>query len=579
MLHFVLICMLSLQLLSADFFETVIKEIQISKDLRSYKKATLDDYKSIEKVKNISLKINFNKDKLEDKTYYLVVVSDIDSLVSTNASYTKRNKILTVKVDKDNAEELYFNYKYIDPKRAEFRCDVISEFEYKYMLHNEGILYGLAYGIIFCAFLYYLIIFFSTRILAFLYYSSMQLFVLLALLGFTYVSFLSYPNQEYIYTQALIDSFETLAFAFTVLFAKEILHMKKVMPLMNMVCNVFIALNFLDIVAIMIFKYSILYSYMPFEVGFLLPIMAGIIAIYKKVNYACIYTFGWTVMFIFVYLSEKLLVIISSIDTISSIYIIHMVAPLESLIFSFALGLMLRKIVKEKNEKEKFLIHKSKLASMGEMINNIAHQWKQPLTHLSYINMNLDLACDDEIFDKKYLKLKIKESNEQINFMSDTIDNFRDFYKPAKEKEEFYISSAIQKSIDIMFPLLQLNGIDISFNVSKDTKITSYENEYTQVVLNLITNAKDELISRGIFKPQINIEVNYKENKTITTVQDNAGGIQEDVSTKIFEPYFTTKELGSGIGLYMSKTIIESHFKGKLMMENLKDGACFSIVV
>lgn len=236
--------MLALTLFSEDFLRTVIKEFTISNDFITYKKFTTEDYRREEIFDKVSLKIDFNEDILKNETYYLVVISDIDSLVSTNADYVKKQNIITVKLDKNNTKDLYFNYKYKKAKKIEFRCDVISEFEYKYMLPNEGILYGLAYGIIFCAFFYYLIIFFSTRILAFLYYSIMQLCVLLSLLGFMYISFLSYPNQEYMYTQAIIDVFETLAFAFTVLFAKEILDMKKNMPLMNIICNVFIVLSF-----------------------------------------------------------------------------------------------------------------------------------------------------------------------------------------------------------------------------------------------------------------------------------------------------------------------------------------------
>ena len=561
-----------MHLFSEDFFRSVIKDIEISKDFKIYKKAEINDYTSTEKITDVSLKLQFNKQKLEKSTYYLVVISDIDSLMNTNATYTRKNKIFTIKLDHENTKELYFNYKYEKEKKLEFRCDVISEFEYKYMLQHEGILYGIAYGIIFCAFLYYLI-FFSTRKLAFLYYSLMQLFVLLSLLGFSYVSFLSYPNQEYPYIQALIDAFETFAFAFTVLFAKEILNTKKEMPFINILLNIFVVLSFIDIFAIILIKYSLLYKYMAFEIGFLLPVIAGIVGTDTKVGDAFIYTLGWSIMLLVVYLSENFII------TISSVYTIHMVTPFESLIFSFALGLMLKKIVKEKNEKEKFLIHKSKLASMGEMINNIAHQWKQPLTHLSYINMNLQLASDDKVFDKEYLKVKIEESNQQIEFMSNTIDNFRDFYKPVKEKEKFLISNAVKKSIDIMKPILQLHDISIDFIIIKDSTLISYENEYSQVVLNLISNAKDELISREIKNPLIQIEIKIDNNKTVTEIRDNAGGIKCNQYEKIFEPYYTTKETGSGIGLYMSKTIIDAHFKGELQVKNTQNGACFSIVV
>ena len=268
MRYLIILSILCMHLFSADFFRTVIKEINISNDFKTYKKAQISDYRSIEKVKQISIKLNFNNKFLKNDKYYLVVISDIDSLIATNAKYTQKNKIVTILLDQNTNKELYFNYKYKTPKKAEFRCDVISEFEYKYLLHNEGILYGIAYGIIFCAFLYYLIIFFSTQMLAFLYYSFMQLFVLFSLIGFVYVSFLSYPNQEYIYTQAVIDTFETLAFAFTVLFAKEILNTKKVMPWINILCNIFIIFSILDIGAIIIYKYSILYKYMAFEIAF-----------------------------------------------------------------------------------------------------------------------------------------------------------------------------------------------------------------------------------------------------------------------------------------------------------------------
>lgn len=163
--------------------------------------------------------------------------------------------------------------------------------------------------------------------------------------------------------------------------------------------------------------------------------------------------------------------------------------------------------------------------------------------------------------------------------MSKTIDSFRDFYKPQKEKEYFWISYSVQKVIDIMEPLLKIYNIQINFKIIKDKQIKANENEYSQVVLNLISNAKDELILRKIVNPQISIEIDSKYSKTITSVYDNANGVNEEIIDKIFEPYFTTKENGTGIGLYMSKTIINSHFKGELKVKNQEKGACFSIEV
>jgi len=220
------------------------------------------------------------------------------------------------------------------------------------------------------------------------------------------------------------------------------------MPFINRILNFFIFINFLDIIAIFIFKSSVLYINIFFFINFLLPTIAGIISIFKGNKNAIFYTFGWCLLFCFI-LAHELDVI-----PLSGIYTIHIIAPLESLIFSFALAFILKDLVKKQNEQEKMLIHKSKLASMGEMIDNIAHQWRQPLMHLGYINMNLELASSNNKFKQDYFIKKIKESNSQIQFMSKTIDDFRDFYKIEKQKQHFLVSNACNLAINIITPTI-----------------------------------------------------------------------------------------------------------------------------
>ena len=542
----------------------------IAEDHTNFKEAFYEEYKN-KQLKEFTIKFKIDLEKVQNKTNYLTIISDKSSLVFANIKYEIINDIIVVKLDKNQNNELLFKYIYDHPKRVEFRWNSISDFEYTYLLKYEGILYGVSYGIIFCAFLYYIIIYFSTKMRCFLYYSLMQFFVLLSLIGFVYFSYQSYPLSI---PQAIVDICETLSFLFTLLFAQSILNTKEKMPFIHKFINLFIFLNITDIFAIFIYKYSILYEYIPFYIGFMIPLFAGFVAIKQGDKNAIVYTIGWIVVSIFIYVAEDW-----QITPISGIYVIHIGAPLESLIFSFALGFMLKKLANEKNEKEKLLIHQSKLASMGEMINNIANQWRQPLTHLGFINMNLQLAFEDEPLDKKYLKEKIEESNAQLDFMSKTIDNFRDFYKPNKQKEIFYISVAVKKALEIMEPIFESNKIEFEFNLIKDKQINAYENEYSQVILNILTNAKDVLISRQIQNPKIIISINEKNNSIITTILDNAGGIENGYINHIFDPYFTTKQKGSGIGLYMSKMIIESHFKGKIKVFNKDKGASFSIEV
>ncbi|CAM4196909.1 sensor histidine kinase [Arcobacter suis] len=553
----------------SNLFSSDLIKDYVAEDHINFKDLSFFEYRD-KQLSEFTIKFDVNLEQLKDETYYLTIVSDEKSLIYTNAIYETINDIMVIKLDKYQKKELFFKYKYKESKQAEFRWKYINNFEYKYLLKYEGILYGVAYGIIFCAFLYYLIIYFSSQTRYFLYYSIMQLFVLLTLCAFTYLSYKSYVTTL---EQALTDIFETGSLLFTLLFAKEVLNTKVTMPFMNKIILILIGVNILDIFAIFIFKYSILYEYMPFYVSFFISTLAGLISVFQKNYLHIVYTLGWFIVFLFLFLTE-----LDSIE-ISGIYTVHLSAPIESLIFSFALGYTLKKMVEEKNEKEKLLIHQSKLASMGEMINNIAHQWRQPLTHLGFINMNLQLAFEDEPLDKKYLKEKIEESNAQLDFMSKTIDNFRDFYKPNKQKEIFYISVAVKKALEIMEPIFESNKIEFEFNVIKDKQINAYENEYSQVILNILTNAKDVLISRQIQNPKIIISINEKNDSIITTILDNAGGIENKYINHIFDPYFTTKQKGSGIGLYMSKMIIESHFKGKIKVFNKDKGASFSIEV
>ena len=343
------------------------------------------------------------------------------------------------------------------------------------------------------------------------------------------------------------------------------------MKSINKLYSFLIYINIVDLIFILIFQESILYEYLPRSLMAIVFVFTGFYSLYKKHKIAIYYILAWVFLFLSLFIAEHELI------GLDEIYILHIAFPLESLILSFALGYKLKQNLDKKEENDKILVHQSKLASMGEMINNISHQWRQPLTHLSFINMNISLAYEDNDLSEKYLNDKLNESNTQIEFMSETIDNFRDFYKPKKTKEYFLISSASQKAIDIIKPSLNFYNISISFNIEQDKRIKAFENEYSQVILNLLTNAKDVLVQRRIKDPSIYIDIKIENNRSVLYLYDNAGGIKDEIIEKVFEPYFSTKEKSSGIGLYMSKTIIESHFKGDISVYNNLNGACFRI--
>ncbi len=227
------------------------------------------------------------------------------------------------------------------------------------------------------------------------------------------------------------------------------------------------------------------------------------------------------------------------------------------------------------------MLHQSRLAQMGEMISMIAHQWRQPLTTLSMLNQTITLNHSMNKLDKEFMDYFKINSKKQIHNMSKTIDDFRDFFKPEKEKVEFIINDAINSTLEMIKPIFSENKIDIIFEVSKNYKIIGYPNELGQAVLNIVTNAKDALVDSKNENKWIKIEIIQSDENIILTINDNAGGIPENILPNLFDPYFSTKEEknGTGLGLYITKIIIEDHMNGKINVSNNKDGALFEIVL
>jgi len=231
----------------------------------------------------------------------------------------------------------------------------------------------------------------------------------------------------------------------------------------------------------------------------------------------------------------------------------------------------------EKNrEKEQMLMHQSKLASLGEMLGNIAHQWRHPLTHLSLLIQNLEIAYKKNKIDEEYLLNFKKKAMKQIEYMSKTIDDFRNFFKEDKEKTEFSVNEAIKEVLFLLEGRLRNYNIKVEIIENEEKKIFGFRNEFLQVIMNIINNAIDVLNERNIKNKKIWIRIGNS-----IEIEDNAGGIRKDIMDKIFEPYFTTKfqSQGTGIGLYMSKIIITKHFNGNLYAYNSKNGAVFVIKI
>ena len=232
--------------------------------------------------------------------------------------------------------------------------------------------------------------------------------------------------------------------------------------------------------------------------------------------------------------------------------------------------------VDKNRKKDQHLIEHSRLIQMGEMISMIAHQWRQPLNAISAATILIDLRIGNKTFDIEVIQKSTENINKYIKYLSNTIDDFRDFFKPKKEMIESDFSVILNKVLSLNEYSIKESKIKLEIDRKSILKFSSYENELVQVIINIIKNAEDILKEKQINNPIISIII----QDNILSIEDNAGGIDEKIIDNIFDPYFSTKgKNGTGLGLYMSKIIIQEHCKGELSVVNTNSGAKFSIVM
>lgn len=266
-------------------------------------------------------------------------------------------------------------------------------------------------------------------------------------------------------------------------------------------------------------------------------------------------------------------------ENISNLFMISIIVTLILLLISFYISLIIEKKfksykdsiqrhIKENQKQHELLAQKTKLAAMGEMLENIAHQWRQPLSVITTASSGIRLHKEMDTLSDEFLDESISSIHSTADHLSETIEDFRDFFKPDKKKHDFSIKKAFEKAYKLISSQLDFYEIKLINNI-EDFTIINYERDLLQVLLNILNNSKDAL-EKCKNKKYIFIDAYKENNNVIIKIKDNAKGIDETIINRVFEPYFTTKHQsqGTGIGLYMSQEIISRHMKGSLEVEN-----------
>ncbi len=424
--------------------------------------------------------------------------------------------------------------------------------------------YGITFGILVMTIIYTFIRYVASREIIYIAYCLMQIFSL------GYIAL--YSQLFFVHTIAQ-DIFLVLASFSAVIFALSF-YEGKFFPTMSTTKELIINTILLNVVILTSFYHYMLFEYLPYTIIYSILFLSVIFNIKDGFKPTIVYVIGWSVLcFILFVLDFKQLYLNNGY-----LDIVLLAFASEAILFTISVSYKYGSLKQQTKSYEDMMLQQAKMAQSGEMIANITHQFRQPLNNISYILINIKKRFENDKLEKSYFTKKVTQVDEQLQFLSTTIDHFKDFYTPSKQKENFLIKEAIDSSITVLSAELKKRNItlDVQYNVNEDINISGIKNELSQVILAILSNASDALTE--IETPHINILIDANDAEIIIYISNNGKEIDKRDINKIFEPYFSTKKEGTGIGLYLSKMIIKRSFDGDLKVENNDNGVKFTLM-
>ena len=538
----------------------------------------------------------------EKKTYYLksenqftynieyfllkegkVVERIVDGVISKNREreFNVNHMIFPLTLAGNEEAEVLFkiqNYNKIDIDFSLVTKEYLLDF---YQTYN--IVEGLFFGGMLMMMFYNLFLYFLLKFRAYLYYVFYTFWLTVyfaGLFGFSQRYFADYTWIFYVSSGAFFVSMT--------LFIQSILNLKEQLPKINSVLNIFIGYFIIaTIINIIMLEFQqFVYAQFLFNLFFVIvPIYVAIVifvtyylAYVKKDSVAKIYSWVWTIVsFVGLLLP---LVYLNIIETdIPSDYIFQFLILFEVLCFSFILAYKIKMIQREQSEQQVLLVEQSKLASMGEMISTIAHQWRQPLSEINGVVLNMDIDYRKEKLSRDKFDKHLNDIEGITSYLSKTIHDFMNLFSHKKELEEFLLYDALKSSkrLASMFIKEEITFSNIN-NIN--IKMVGYQSELIQALLIVIHNSIDAARGNEMLAV-INIDIKEVDNNVHINIEDNGGGISEEILKDIFNPYFTTKHesQGTGLGLYILKMIVEESMSGSVQIYNQNKGVNCKMII
>lgn len=497
-----------------------------------------------------------------------------DGVISKNPNraFNTNHMIFPVAMEANSTVDVYFKIRNYNKINIHF--DLVTEAYLLDYYQSYNMLEGIFFGGMLLMLLYNLFLYFLLGIPAYLYYVGYVFWLsvyFIGLFGFSQRYFEDYPYLFYLSSGTF--------FIFLTLFVQSILNLKKKLPLIYKTLNLFILYFIVStlinvyVLEAHLFNYAQLLfnAFFTLIVVFVITIVGSTyyLAYFQKDSIARFYSMVWSFI-----ATIGLLIPLQYLNVISiefpPDYLFQLLILLEILFFSFILAYKINLIEKEKKEQEHILVQQSKLTSMGEAITMIAHQWRQPLSEINGIVLNMDIDFQKKQLSKRQFNNYLDSVENITAHMSETINNFLDYFKHNQKKEKFRLSELLKGTLNLVSATNKKN-IPITYVEAPEVILNSYRSELVQVLLIVINNAIDACVqNKEVNNPEIVITTEKTAKHLIISIEDNGGGISAEIIDKIYNPYFTTKHeyQGTGLGLYILKIIMEQTIQGKVAIHS-----------